>query len=87
MLDADKTPPQGPFAIHLARIETKIDNLAADVAAHGKVYRNAMTTALSADQTARTALWARTSIGPWVVSALAFALAFASFVVACGGGR
>lgn len=85
MLDAEKTPPQGPFAMHLARIETKIDNLAADVAAHGKVYRNAMTTALSAEQTARTALWTRTSWGPWLVSALAFALAFASFVVACGG--
>ncbi len=72
----DKTPPEGPFAKNLRRIETKIDKLAQRQDA-------ALTKAFAAHELARTALWARQSWGPYLVSALAFATAVAS----CAGRR
>jgi hypothetical protein len=72
MMDADeKTPPEGPFAKNLQRIEAKIDALS-------KRQDAALTKAFEAHQLARTALWARASWGPYLVSALAFAMAFAA---------
>lgn len=71
-VDADeKTPPQGPFAMHLARIEQKIDAL------HAR-QDHALSRALEAHQLAKTAIRMRESWGPYAVSALAFAVAFAT---------
>ena len=72
----DKTPPEGPFAKNLRSIEQKLDKLTLRQDA-------ALTKAFEAHQLAQTALWARTSWGPYLVSALAFAMAFA----ACVGRR
>ncbi len=84
MLDPDKTPPQGPFAMHLERIEKKIDAVAMLQREHTQHYRVALNTSMAAERTAHRALWTRTSWGPYVVSGLAFAMGFAALAAACG---
>lgn len=78
----EKTQPQGPFAKHLARIEGKIDQLTAR-------QDEALSTAFAAHQTARTALWARRTVAPFVASALAIgvSLACAGYVYAAVAGH
>lgn len=74
----EKTPPQGPFAMHLQRIEGKIDGVHTELRTIRTRTDQALTAAFAAHETAKTALWARASIGPYVVSGLAFAMAFAT---------
>lgn len=71
----EKTPPCGPFAIHLARIESKIDLL-------GERQDEALSKAFQAHQIARSALLARQTWAPYAFS-LALAFATALIVIAC----
>lgn len=73
----EKTQPQGPFALHLARIEQKIDLVVARD-------NRALSEAFAAHELARTALWARTTWAPFAVSAAAFAISLtvAGYVLA-----
>ena len=64
------------YGIILGRLD-KIQTLVAEANGHAARAANA---ALEAHKLAQTALWARSSWGPYVVSGLAFAMAFAACV-------
>ncbi len=75
--DAELTPVETPLAIAI-RTEQKIDAIRSDIALISQRTDRALSFAFEAHQTAKRALWARQSWGPYVVSALAFAMAFAA---------
>lgn len=77
-LSEEKTPPAGPFAMQMQRIEDGIRELRTDMARVCARTDRALDLAFEAHQTAKMAMWARASWGPYVVSALAFAMAFAA---------
>jgi hypothetical protein len=75
MSDAEKTPTESPLSLAVARIERKLDDLRSDISLIRLRTDKALEISFAAHQTAKAALFARTSWGPYVVSALAFALA------------